>query len=96
MADKGSGSEPKASRPRMAGYDVPESLEGALPWDWAQSLQNASHRGRSSSRRNRRETAVASRPLLPARYGISKSAKGGYHATLWMGREDLVLCCLRW
>ena len=43
MANKGSGSEPKASRPTMAGYGVPASLEGALPWAWAQQRLSRSH-----------------------------------------------------
>ena len=35
--------EPKASRPQMVGYGVPESLEGALPWAWAQERITRSH-----------------------------------------------------
>jgi nitroimidazol reductase NimA-like FMN-containing flavoprotein (pyridoxamine 5'-phosphate oxidase superfamily) len=35
--------EPKLSRPQMAGYGVPESLEGALPWTWAQERLSKSH-----------------------------------------------------
>ena len=36
-------SEPKASRPRMVGYGVPETLEGALPWSWAEERIGKSH-----------------------------------------------------
>ncbi|HME32832.1 MAG TPA: pyridoxamine 5'-phosphate oxidase family protein [Terriglobales bacterium] len=35
--------EPKVSRPQMAGYGVPGSLEGALPWTWAQERITRSH-----------------------------------------------------
>jgi len=34
---------PKASRPQMQGYGVPESMEGALPWDWAEKRLRESH-----------------------------------------------------
>ena len=34
---------PKASRPHMKGYGVPESLKGALPWSWAQERIAKSH-----------------------------------------------------
>ncbi len=37
------GNEPRASRPLMAGYGVPKSLEGALPWEWAQTRLANSH-----------------------------------------------------
>jgi len=43
MADKNGGCEPKASRPHMAGYGVPESLDGALPWKWARERLSESH-----------------------------------------------------
>ena len=43
MADNSLGSEPKVSRPHMAGYGVPDSLEGALPWEWAQERLTKSH-----------------------------------------------------
>jgi general stress protein 26 len=43
MTDRSAGSEPKASRPHMAGYGVPESLEGALPWKWAEERIARSH-----------------------------------------------------
>ena len=43
MADKSGGSEPRPSRPQMAGYGVPESLEGALPWAWAEERIRKSH-----------------------------------------------------
>ena len=43
MADKTTGPQPKASRPQMAGYGVPESLEGALPWEWAEERLSKSH-----------------------------------------------------
>jgi len=35
--------EPKASRPDMAGYGVPESLEGVLPWEWAHERLSKAH-----------------------------------------------------
>ena len=35
--------EPKTSRPFMAGYGVPDSLEGALPWSWAEERIAKSH-----------------------------------------------------
>ena len=35
--------QPKASRPQMTGYGVPESLEGALPWEWALERLSKSH-----------------------------------------------------
>jgi nitroimidazol reductase NimA-like FMN-containing flavoprotein (pyridoxamine 5'-phosphate oxidase superfamily) len=38
-----SGNEPKASRPHMTGYGVPESLEGTLPWEWARERISKSH-----------------------------------------------------
>jgi nitroimidazol reductase NimA-like FMN-containing flavoprotein (pyridoxamine 5'-phosphate oxidase superfamily) len=34
---------PKASRPRMTGYGVPRSLQGALSWEWARKRFSASH-----------------------------------------------------
>lgn len=34
---------PHASRPRMPGYGVPESMEGALPWAWAEKRFSESH-----------------------------------------------------
>ena len=34
---------PKASRPHMTGYGVPESLEGSLPWEWARARISKSH-----------------------------------------------------
>ena len=34
---------PKASRPYMKGYGVPESMEGALSWDWAEKRLKDSH-----------------------------------------------------
>lgn len=34
---------PEASRPNMRGYGVPESLEGALPWSWAEKRLSESH-----------------------------------------------------
>ena len=37
------GTGPKASRPHMAGYGVPESLEGSLPWEWARERISKSH-----------------------------------------------------
>jgi general stress protein 26 len=35
--------QPKASRPHMAGYGVPGSLEGSLPWEWARERISKSH-----------------------------------------------------
>src|SRR5271165_2332104 len=45
MADSGDPvpREPKASRPQMSGYGVPDSLEGALPWGWARERLGKSH-----------------------------------------------------
>lgn len=34
---------PQASRPRMQGYGVPKSMEGALPWAWAEKRLSESH-----------------------------------------------------
>jgi hypothetical protein len=34
---------PKASRPHMKGYGVPESMKGALPWSWAEERITKSH-----------------------------------------------------
>jgi Pyridoxamine 5'-phosphate oxidase len=41
--NKSSSADPKVSRPHMQGYGVPESLEGALPWTWAQERIAKSH-----------------------------------------------------
>ena len=35
--------KPKASRPHMQGYGVPDSMEGALSWDWAEKRLRDSH-----------------------------------------------------
>lgn len=35
--------EPKASRPKMDGYGVPQSLDEALPWAWASEHLSNSH-----------------------------------------------------
>jgi nitroimidazol reductase NimA-like FMN-containing flavoprotein (pyridoxamine 5'-phosphate oxidase superfamily) len=35
--------EPRASRPRMSGYGVPQGSEGVLPWDWARERLTRSH-----------------------------------------------------
>lgn len=43
MADETTGPQPKASRPQMAGYGVPESLNGAVPWEWAEERLSKSH-----------------------------------------------------
>ena len=44
MAEAGvTQSDPKASRPHMAGYGVPESMEGSLPWEWARERITKSH-----------------------------------------------------
>ena len=34
---------PKASRPDMKGYGVPQSMKGALPWSWAEERIRKSH-----------------------------------------------------
>lgn len=36
-------SEPRASRPRMETYGVPEGREGMLPWEWARERLSTSH-----------------------------------------------------
>ncbi len=41
--EKNTGKEPTASRPHMAGYGVPKSLEGALSWEWARERISQSH-----------------------------------------------------
>jgi len=45
MADASSNknTEPRASRPHMAGYGVPHALEGVLPWEWARRRLSESH-----------------------------------------------------
>ncbi len=43
MADESIGRGPKASRPHMQGYGVPKSLDGALPWTWAEERISRSH-----------------------------------------------------
>lgn len=35
--------EPKASRPHMSGYDVPQMSAGMLPWEWARERLSKSH-----------------------------------------------------
>ena len=35
--------EPKASRPRMDGYGVPQESKGMLPWEWARDRLSSSH-----------------------------------------------------
>ena len=35
--------KPKASRPRMPGYGLPESNQGLLPWTWAEQRLKKSH-----------------------------------------------------
>jgi hypothetical protein len=35
--------QPKATRPNMKGYGVPESAEGMLPWEWAHQRFSQSH-----------------------------------------------------
>jgi hypothetical protein len=35
--------EPKASRPRMPGYGLPENKKGLLPWKWAEQRLKKSH-----------------------------------------------------
>ena len=36
-------SEPRASRPRMEAYGVPQGPEGMLPWEWARERLTKSH-----------------------------------------------------
>jgi hypothetical protein len=43
MVSESSSADPKVSRPHMVGYGVPETLEGALPWSWAQERIAKSH-----------------------------------------------------
>lgn len=43
MVSKSGSAEPKASRPHMRGYGVPESLEDVLPWSWAEERIAKSH-----------------------------------------------------
>ena len=40
---KRSETHPTASRPRMEGYGVPQSMEGVLPWEWARKRLCESH-----------------------------------------------------
>jgi hypothetical protein len=35
--------QPQVSRPKMDGYGVPQSLKGALPWEWARERLSNSH-----------------------------------------------------
>lgn len=35
--------EPRASRPHMPGYGLPEGTEGLMPWQWAEQRLTASH-----------------------------------------------------
>jgi len=35
--------QPKATRPKMDGYGVPQSDKGLLPWDWARERFERSH-----------------------------------------------------
>jgi hypothetical protein len=35
--------EPKATRPQMPGYGLPESSKGLLPWTWAEQRLKKSH-----------------------------------------------------
>jgi nitroimidazol reductase NimA-like FMN-containing flavoprotein (pyridoxamine 5'-phosphate oxidase superfamily) len=45
MADAhdSAGPGPKASRPYMGGYDVPEASRGMVPWEWARERLGRSH-----------------------------------------------------
>jgi pyridoxine/pyridoxamine 5'-phosphate oxidase len=43
MAKRNETGKPKASRPRMPGYGVPQSKKGLLPWSWAEQRLKASH-----------------------------------------------------
>lgn len=36
-------SSPKASRPHMPGYGLPEGIKGLLPWKWAEERLKESH-----------------------------------------------------
>lgn len=51
--------EPTISRPHMPGYGVSESLEGALPWIWAEErLRNSRNYWMSSTRPDGRPHAM--------------------------------------
>lgn len=51
--------EPIASRPHMPGYGISESLEGALPWSWAEErLRNSRNYWVSSTRPDGRPHAM--------------------------------------
>ena len=43
MAKKRSQSVPKASRPHMLGYGLPQNKKGLLPWSWADQRLKKSH-----------------------------------------------------
>ena len=43
MAKPQKRTEPKASRPQMPGYGLPENAEGLLPWKWAKQRLRKSH-----------------------------------------------------
>jgi nitroimidazol reductase NimA-like FMN-containing flavoprotein (pyridoxamine 5'-phosphate oxidase superfamily) len=43
MVHKTDSPKPKVSRPHMTGHGVPKSLEGALPWSWAEERLRKSH-----------------------------------------------------
>jgi hypothetical protein len=43
MANDTVDSAPRISRPQMTGYGVPDSLQGALPWEWAKERLSKSH-----------------------------------------------------
>jgi nitroimidazol reductase NimA-like FMN-containing flavoprotein (pyridoxamine 5'-phosphate oxidase superfamily) len=43
MKKAASSRQPKAARPYMPGYDIPESKKALLPWSWAEQRLKASH-----------------------------------------------------
>ena len=43
MAKAQKRTEPKASRPQMPGYGLPENTKGLLPWKWAEQRLRKSH-----------------------------------------------------
>jgi pyridoxamine 5'-phosphate oxidase-like protein len=43
MAKQQKRTEPKASRPQMPGYGLPENTKGLLPWKWAEQRLRKSH-----------------------------------------------------
>jgi hypothetical protein len=43
MAKVSKKAEPKASRPMMPGYGIPQTTKGLLPWKWAEQRLRKSH-----------------------------------------------------